>query len=109
MLHDMGIWPIINARKTQLPKKPPLGVEQYVIRRSLVKYKEPRRWIYVREQHKNKKKWKEKYSYGLRWLVEIVISALKRNFGHYVMSKDKKAIENEMILKASLYNGVLNL
>jgi hypothetical protein len=49
-------------------------------------------------------KWSASVSYGSRWIVESVFSAIKRMFGEEVRSKKKRNIMQELILKASLYN-----
>ena len=39
------------------------------------------------ERESNRKKWKKRVKYGLRWLVEIVISSFKRLFGDSVAAR----------------------
>jgi transposase len=60
--------------------------------------------ILVISQKNGLQKWKDSVSYGQRWIVEIVFSAIKRTFGEYVYSIKSKNMVQEMILKASLYN-----
>ncbi len=52
-------------------------------------------------------KWKEKVGYGKRWLVESFFSAFKRRFGEHVCSRRWKSVQNELKLKAMLYNKLL--
>ncbi|MER5174198.1 MAG: IS5/IS1182 family transposase, partial [Candidatus Nitrosocosmicus sp.] len=48
-------------------------------------------------------------SYGQRWIVETVFSAIKRMFGEYVYSVRLKNIIQEMMVKASLYNKMISI
>ncbi len=49
-------------------------------------------------------KWKRSVSYGYRWIVESVFSAIKRTFGEYVMARKYPNMVKEMFLKVSMYN-----
>ena len=53
------------------------------------------------------KRWKEKVGYGKRWLVESFFSAFKRRFGEHVCSRRWKSVQNELKLKAMLYNRLI--
>ena len=44
-------------------------------------------------------KWKASVSYGHRWIVESVFSAMKRMFGEYVMARKYQNMVKEMFLK----------
>ena len=50
------------------------------------------------------KEWMEKAGYGLRWLVEIAISALKRIFGDSVRAVKPPYILLEIVTKIAAYN-----
>ncbi len=52
----------------------------------------------------NYESWKRSVSYGDRWVVECVFSALKRMSGEYVMAHKKKHVIKELELKVQLYN-----
>ncbi len=62
------------------------------------------RKIAVIEQLADYRKWASSVSYGSRWIVESVFSAIKRMFGEEVRSKKKKNMIQELMLKISLYN-----
>jgi hypothetical protein len=49
-------------------------------------------------------KWKKKRTYGQRWIVETVFSAIKRMFGEYVSATKLENMIKEMMMKVSLYN-----
>ena len=49
-------------------------------------------------------RWKRSVSYGHRWIVESVFSAIKRMFGEYVMARKFPNMVREMFLKVSMYN-----
>lgn len=57
----------------------------------------------------NRKEWKKVVKYGIRWLVEIVISSLKRLFGDAVYSKKWNNIIHEIRLKVDDYNTMLRI
>ena len=59
---------------------------------------------YVKMQLSNYNKWKEKFGYGYRWIVESVFSVFKRIFGEYVSAKKFENIVNELMLKIRIYN-----
>jgi hypothetical protein len=48
--------------------------------------------------------WCTSVSYGKRWAVESVFSAIKRMFGEEVRSRKKRNMMREIMLKISLYN-----
>ena len=60
-----------------------------------------------REREENRKKWKTRVRYGMRWLVEIVISALKRTYGDFVTARD--FIRQEIKRKIHDYNTMLKV
>lgn len=49
-------------------------------------------------------RWKGSVSYGKRWIVEAVISSIKRMLGEYVYSVKYDNMVKEIMLKAALYN-----
>ena len=66
----------------------------------------------VISQKNDLQKWKDSnIIYGKRmWIVETVFSCIKRTFGEYVYSvKLKNMIQQEMMLKASLYNKLMTV
>ena len=94
-LGDNGILPCIKVRKN-----------------SRVRWKKGNilRNLSVLAQKKDLQKWKDSVSYGQRWIVETVFSCIKRMFGEYVYSvKLKNMIQQEMMLKASLYNKMISI
>ena len=48
--------------------------------------------------------WKDSVSYGKRWIVESVFSALKRMFGEHVRAVKWEYVLKEILLKMQLYN-----
>ena len=63
----------------------------------------------VLAQKNDFQKWKDRISYGQRWIVETVFSCLKRRFGEYVYSVKLKNMIQETMLKASLYNKMISI
>ena len=61
------------------------------------------------EREANRKKWKEDVKYGTRWLVEIVFSAFKRNYGDAVSARKIENIRRELALKICEYNTMLRI
>jgi len=61
------------------------------------------------EKEANRRKWKERAEYGTRWLVEIVISSLKRLFGYFVRAVRWENVVQEMNLKVNAYNRMLRV
>jgi len=53
--------------------------------------------------------WKRNHDYGQRWMAETAFSSFKRTFGEYVSAKTMQNMANEIILKASLYNLLIEL
>lgn len=49
-------------------------------------------------------RWCASVSYGKRWAVESVFSAIKRMFGEEVRSRKRRNMVRELMLKISLYN-----
>jgi hypothetical protein len=70
-LTDNGILPCIKARKNA---------------KVLLKKGQFLRNLSVISQKNDLQKWKDSESYGQRWIVETVISSIKRMFGEYVYS-----------------------
>ncbi|MER5176232.1 MAG: IS5 family transposase, partial [Candidatus Nitrosocosmicus sp.] len=65
----------------------------------------------VISQRNDLQKWTDSIvSYGKRWIVETVFSAIKRMFDReYVYSVRLKNMIQEMMLKASLYNKMISI
>ncbi len=53
--------------------------------------------------------WKRTHGYGQRWMAETVLSSYKRTFGEYASAKTMRNMANELMLKASLYNLLIEL
>ena len=83
---DNGILPCIKVRKNaQVRLK-----KGHILRN-----------LSVIAQKNDLKRWKDSIvSYGQRWIVETVFSAIKRTFGEYVYSVRLKNMIQEMMLKA---------
>ena len=93
-LGDNGILPCIKVRKNaQVRLK-----KGHILRN-----------LSVIAQKNDLQKWKDSVSYGQRWIVETVFSAIKRMFGEYVYSVRLKNMIQEMMLKASLYNKIISI
>ncbi len=60
-------------------------------------------------QLSNYNKWKGKFGYGFRWIVESVFSVFKRVFGEYVSAKKFENIVNELMLKIRIYNLLIGI
>jgi len=100
MLEECGIDPAIRIDDNAITDPPP---SNFVHRNR----PEPVRTIHAREQLANRKKWKKKKKYGLRWIVETVFSVLDRRFGTYVTARKYENMQHEMLFKAQLYNQLL--
>lgn len=57
----------------------------------------------------NRKGWQKRVGYGDRWLVEIVISGLKRVLGEALYSRNRECQMQEAMLRVYAYNRLLNL
>jgi GTP cyclohydrolase III len=58
----------------------------------------------VIDQTNDLRRWKDSVSYRKRWIVETVISSIKRMFGEYVYSVRYDNMVKEIMLKTALYN-----
>ena len=56
------------------------------------------------ERLANQKDWKERARYGLRWMVEIVISAFKRIFGESIRAPAPGTAYTEIATKVAACN-----
>ena len=61
------------------------------------------------ERRANQKKWKERVEFGLRWIVEIVISAFKRVLGESVRALTPYTAFVEVTTKIAAYNMLLDI
>ena len=61
------------------------------------------------ERRLNQKEWKKDVRYGLRWIVEIVISAFKRVFGESVRALKPHTAIIEIATKVAAYNRNLDI
>lgn len=68
----------------------------------------PRKLV-VQQQLPDFDRWKASVSYGHRWIVESVFSAIKRIFGECVSARNYGNMVKEMMLKVSLYNMFITL
>lgn len=87
-LDKHNITPVIRVRRNSVPKS---------------KGCYPRKKAVI-EQLTDYRKWASSVSYGRRWIVESVFSAIKRIFGEEVRSKKRQNVIQELMLKISLYN-----
>jgi len=62
------------------------------------------RKLVAKEYLQNPKAWRLNHNYGQRWIVESAFSSLKRTFGEYISARKIRNMVNEMMIKASLYN-----
>ena len=62
-----------------------------------------------KEREANRKEWKKDTRYGLRWLVEIIISAFKRVFGESVRARNPHTAYIEIATKVAAYNCNLDI
>jgi hypothetical protein len=67
------------------------------------------RKLVAQEYLQDPKAWKRNHGYGYRWMVESAISSLKRTFGEYVSARSMRNMAQEMMIKASLYNILIEL
>jgi hypothetical protein len=67
------------------------------------------RKISVVSQLKMYQYWRDSVSYGKRWIVESVFSALKRIFGEHVMAHKRQNMVKELQLKVALYNRFMSM
>lgn len=88
MIANIEATPAIRVRKNAIPN---------------AKGCYPRK-LAVLAQKADYKKWAASVSYGKRWIVESVFSAIKRMFGEEVRSKKRRNMIQELMLKISLYN-----
>jgi Transposase DDE domain len=64
----------------------------------------------VLAQRNDLQKWEDSVRYRQRWIAETVFSCIKRTLGEYVYSvRLKNMMQQEMMLKASLYNKMIYL
>ena len=61
------------------------------------------------ERLANQKDWKKKVRAGLRWMVEIVISAFERIFGEFVRTLTPLTTCIEIATKVAAYNHSLDI
>ena len=61
------------------------------------------------ERRANRKKWRKHVRFGLRWLVEIVISAFKRVFGESARALLPHTAYFEVATKITAYNYTLDV
>ena len=67
------------------------------------------KWLPDEEKKDNQKEWKARVEYGKRWIVEIVFSAFKRMFGEHLYSLKWKNMIQEVNLKVSTYNKLIDM
>jgi IS5 family transposase len=87
-LSNRGILPCIRLRKNSKVK----ASNQFLRNLSVI------------DQTNDLRRWKDSVSYRKRWIVETVISSIKRMFGEYVYSVRYDNMVKEIMLKTALYN-----
>lgn len=65
--------------------------------------------IHTVDKEANRDEWKKMNAYDLRWIVEIVFAAFKNIFGDSVRSLTRQTIIQEVRLKVSIYNQLIDL
>ena len=66
----------------------------------------PRKLV-AQEYLKDPEAWNHNHGYGYRWMAETAFSSFKRTFGEYVSAKTIQNMAQEMMIKASLYNMLI--
>ena len=116
LLVALGIIPLIrvgiNSRTDEDPdgenRARALAVIQQLGGRGDCASKELNRMV-KKERLANQKDWKERVEYGLRWTVEIVISAFKRVFGESIRALTPHTTNIEIVTKIAAYNENLDI
>lgn len=99
ILKEKGIIPVIRPRRTMSLKR-----VREKIRQLKEKGRRDIRAEMLEEFLRDEEKWKEKYGYGKRWVVEDRYSVFKRLFSEHVFSKKMENIKKEVIIKVNLMN-----
>ena len=100
MLEEMRIKPGIRIKDNADIKPPP---KDFTHRNR----PEPTRKKHARIQLSDRKKWKKKYKYGLRWIIESFFSSFKRRFGTHITARKWENMQQELRFKAQLHNQLL--
>ena len=100
LCHELGIEPVIPVDENSSTAPPP---DTFIQRRR----GEPVRRRHVREQLKDRKKWKKEKCYGLRWMAETAFAVFKCRFGKYVMARKLRNMQHELLFKGAIYNQLL--
>ena len=116
LLVALGIIPIIRVRINSHAGDDPdgesraraLAVIQQLGGRGNCTNRELNRMV-KKERLANQKDWKKRVEYGLRWIVEIVISAFKRVFGESVRALTPHTTNIEIATKIAAYNENLDI
>ena len=113
-LAALGIIPVIRVRinsgsraKGKNRARPKAVLEQLGGRGGCTG-REPNRMT-NEERRANQKEWKKDTGYGLRWMVEIIISAFKRVFGESVRALTPRTAFIEVAAKVAAYNRNLDI
>jgi hypothetical protein len=85
---ELGIMPVIKPRNN-----PPSA-----------RSKNPRKRFVKEYFELGYDQWRDKYRYGMRWMVESVYSAIKRITGEYVRARKAENMFHEVELKVLVYN-----
>ncbi len=56
---------------------------------------------------RKQKRWKKKFNYGKRWMVESAYAKFKHMFGEYVFSNKPSMIKKEIDAELFLYNSAI--
>ena len=61
------------------------------------------------EKRHTQEEWKKRAGYSRRWLVEIVLSAFKKIFGEHPYSLKWESMVQEVRIKVSTYNRLIDM
>ena len=91
-LANRGILPCIRVRKNSKVKV----ANQFLRNLSVI------------DQTNDLRRWKDSISYGKRWIVETVISSIKRMFGEYVYSVKYDNMVKEVNVESSIVQQIVD-
>lgn len=104
LLKENGIIPIIRPRCSGTLKRTRDRINQTEKSGIIEKNGTYIRLKILEEFLTDREKWKSKYSYGKRWVVEDRYSVYKRLFSEYMYSKKMKNMKSEALIKVNLMN-----
>ena len=108
---ERNVTPLIKLKVSSTPKGKGAGDVWGTAVRDQFGGSDPNRvkWLPDEEKKDNQKEWKARVEYGKRWIVEIVFSAFKRMFGEHLYSLKWKNMIQEVNLKVSTYNKLIDM